>query len=156
MSYAMTLHMTLKLNLHLPLHPIQNLSLQFFLLQMISQQDDDRTQDQSDAAEMGRQLAAACKLIEKLKNQLIALSEEAQQLRAKEASLVVHIAALEEQGGKAARTVIPVATSASVAETGAGRATAVASTAPQVDGTGREAAAAAADAHHKVLEISNL
>jgi septal ring factor EnvC (AmiA/AmiB activator) len=83
---------------------------------MISQQDDDRAQDKNDAAEMGRQLAAACKLIEKLKNQLVALSEEARQLRAKEASLAAYVATLEEQGGKAARP--PDAGTAAAAVTG--------------------------------------
>jgi hypothetical protein len=50
---------------------------------------------------MGRQLAAACRLIEKMKQQLVSSAEEIARLQSREAALAAQVAALEEQSGLA-------------------------------------------------------
>ena len=66
---------------------------------------EDAARDRGAVEEMGGQLAAACKLIERLKTQLAALAAEAAELRTREGELRAQVAAMEEEAGRAAATV---------------------------------------------------
>ena len=64
--------------------------------ELLAKQKEDAGSESNALTELNRQFASACKLIEKLKKQLVLLSEENTKLKGKAASLAAHISTLEK------------------------------------------------------------